>query len=215
MTGVRLLKLGLFSGSVSATGNMIAQYLDLWSGSRKHAKKELPETKKGFAMAGFDPVQTLRFFVYGFLFTQISYRWHVFLNGRFPVAAAATPSTSQVAQPASIKPTTGKAAMVLKRVAFDQIIFAPFASGMFVVGMGILEGQGPEKLLERIQLQYTKILIAGYAVWPAAQLINFSLIPLAYRVPFGSIVSLFWNTYLSWENAHAKRKQAIMDAEKS
>ncbi|KAJ2846994.1 hypothetical protein IWW36_004082, partial [Coemansia brasiliensis] len=53
--------------------------------------------------------------------------------------------------------------------------------------MGMLEGLGMEKLGERVRLQYPQVLLAGYLVWPAAQLINFSLVPLTYRVQFGSL----------------------------
>ncbi|ORX73823.1 hypothetical protein DL89DRAFT_319532 [Linderina pennispora] len=153
-TRAQLLKLALFSGSVSASGNTIAQP----SGSLS----------------------------YGLAFAPVSYRWHALLNKRFPLEGATT--------------AKAKATMVMKRMAIDQTLFAPLATGSFVVCMGLLEGLTPTELAERVKVQYPRVLVAGYVLWPAAQLINFSVIPLAYRVPFGSTVSLFWNTYLGWSN---------------
>ena len=42
------------------------------------------------------------------------------------------------------------------------------------------------------------MLLGFYKLWPAAQLVNFYVIPLKFRVNFSNIVSLFWNTYVSW-----------------
>ncbi|KAI9477380.1 hypothetical protein BX667DRAFT_506523 [Coemansia mojavensis] len=188
----RLAALSLFSGSVSATGNIIAQYLDTWSSGSN-------QTETTF-FSKYDPLKTARFFVYGVCFAPVSYRWHAFLNHRFPLEALAKASAAAK----SGQSLSGKAAAVFKRISVDQIVFAPLASGAFVVGMGVLEGLNMEKLRERVRLQYPQVLLAGYLVWPAAQLINFSLVPLMYRVQFGSLVGLFWNTYLSWSSAHIK-----------
>ncbi|KAJ1734606.1 hypothetical protein LPJ61_000988 [Coemansia biformis] len=179
----RLAALALFSGSVSATGDAIAQGLDAWA-------------RDGAAQRGdYDRTRTLRYFVYGAAFAPISVRWHAFLNARFPLQAPAT----------AARPLRSTAAAVLKRIVADQAAFAPFACGAFVVGMGALEGLGLGELLERMRERYPRILLAGYCVWPAAQLVNFSVVPLAYRVPFGSTVGLFWNTYLSWTSARLER----------
>ncbi|KAJ2515424.1 hypothetical protein H4217_005178 [Coemansia sp. RSA 1939] len=220
MTAKRVIKLALFSGSVFATGDTIAQHLDLWSsGLQSDRDKTTTEDRSGFGsnaakgdISGYNPAQTLRFFVYGCMFAPVSYKWHAFLNTRFPLIKP----TTEVEKLFSLRHVaSSRVGTVLKRVAVDQIVFAPLATGAFIVGMGVLEGQGPDALLERIRLQYPKFLLAGYVVWPAAQLVNFSLVPLAYRVPFGSVVSLFWNTYLSWENARTRRQQMALHGSQS
>ncbi|KAJ1957888.1 hypothetical protein EC988_000601 [Linderina pennispora] len=189
-TRAQLLKLALFSGSVSASGNTIAQYLSQDRPQKDHS----PHSKPWPLIANYSPVQTLRFFAYGLAFAPVSYRWHALLNKRFPLEGATT--------------AKAKATMVMKRMAIDQTLFAPLATGSFVVGMGLLEGLTPTELVERVKVQYPRVLVAGYVLWPAAQLINFSVIPLAYRVPFGSTVSLFWNTYLGWSNNKLSREMA-------
>ena len=43
----------------------------------------------------------------------------------------------------------------------------------------------------------TKPTQANYKLWPLANAINFSLVPLKLRVLFANVVSVFWNMYLS------------------
>ncbi|KAJ1888918.1 hypothetical protein LPJ66_008320 [Kickxella alabastrina] len=202
-TPTQLLKLALFSGGVSATGNTIAQYL-----VSRTPESTQSASKNSSLIPGYEPVQALRFFAYGAAFTPFSYRWHAFLNWRFPIGSTIkTAASKKLGESDVVQSAAQRVGMVLKRVAIDQAVFAPLATGAFVFGMGALEGLGPSELLERGRTQYMDILLVSYALWPAAQLINFSAIPLAYRVPFGSTVSLFWNTYLGWSSWKAKQSQ--------
>jgi hypothetical protein len=41
------------------------------------------------------------------------------------------------------------------------------------------------------------VLITQYKVWPAVNLINFNLVPERFRAVVSSVVSLFWNCYLT------------------
>ncbi|KAJ2004539.1 hypothetical protein GGI04_002572 [Coemansia thaxteri] len=207
----QLAKLALFSGSTAATGSIIAQYF---------ASKTGRATSSGFdssqahginePVSGFDRLQVLRFFAYGVAFAPITYRWHVFLNAKFPVNALASKPLAHGA--ASRLHLSDNARAVLKRTVVDQTVFAPLGTGAFVVGMGVLEGQRFSEISERLRVQYPTILLAGYVLWPAAQLINFSLVPLVYRVPFSNVVGLFWNTYLGWSSNRMKREQLLREA---
>jgi protein Mpv17 len=40
-------------------------------------------------------------------------------------------------------------------------------------------------------------LLANYMVWPAAHLINFSLVPLDLRILYVNVIAIFWTVYLS------------------
>ncbi|KAJ2737221.1 hypothetical protein IW152_000242 [Coemansia sp. BCRC 34962] len=199
-----------------ATGNVIAQSLRLWS-EQAFPVAGIDSTVAGHKVpaSSYDPLQTLRFFVYGVAFSPVSYRWHAFLNARFPVGDVIAGSPKEIATAPSKAVLLHSARAVLKRLAVDQAVFAPIATLSFVGGMGMMEGLGPTELAERFRIQYPAVLMAGYALWPAAQLVNFSIVPLAYRVPFSSVVGLMWHTYLSWTSARLKTKSAPSKTEQA
>lgn len=41
-------------------------------------------------------------------------------------------------------------------------------------------------------------MITNYKIWPLAQVINFTFVPIQHRVGFVQLVAIFWNAYLSW-----------------
>lgn len=44
---------------------------------------------------------------------------------------------------------------------------------------------------------YRPALISNWQVWPLIQMVNFSLVPLRFRVPFTSMCGIGWTLYLS------------------
>ncbi|XP_037272506.2 mitochondrial inner membrane protein Mpv17 [Rhipicephalus microplus] len=93
----------------------------------------------------------------------------------------------------------GGRAMVIKKVFLDQAVFTPVFLPSFLVTLGALQQRSWDSIKDTLRADYLPILKANYMLWPAAQLINFSLVPLNYRVPFASCVALVWNTYLAWK----------------
>lgn len=53
----------------------------------------------------------------------------------------------------------------------------------------------------------------GWAFWPAANLVNFVLVPPTHRVLFANAAGLFWNAVLSWENSTKGRVAAAVGGE--
>lgn len=68
-----------------------------------------------------------------------------------------------------------------------------------MTAFGIVERNNLQSIQENIKKHYMDILRVNYSLWPAVQLINFTLIPLQRQVLFAQTVALFWNTYLSWK----------------
>ncbi|KAH6950391.1 hypothetical protein BKA56DRAFT_682550 [Ilyonectria sp. MPI-CAGE-AT-0026] len=90
-----------------------------------------------------------------------------------------------------------KTAQTVRRVACDQLIFAPTFTGVFLTSMAVLEGVHPvEKLSER----YLDALKANYLIWPAVQFFNFKLIPVQYQLLVVNLTSIGWNAFLSLLN---------------
>ena len=48
------------------------------------------------------------------------------------------------------------------------------------------------------------LMCAGWKLWPMVSIVNFTLVPLEYRIVVGSTVGLFWGVYLSLMSSSAK-----------
>lgn len=126
-----------------------------------------------------DAARTARMALYGgTVFGPAATTWYRFLQTKVVLS---TPRRTMLAQ-----------------VACDQGLFAPVFIGIFLSSMAALEGSWPRENLER---NYRTALTTNYAVWPAVQMVNFSLVPLHHRVLFVNVVSIGWNSYLSYLNS--------------
>ncbi|OAA53318.1 Mpv17/PMP22 [Cordyceps fumosorosea ARSEF 2679] len=130
----------------------------------------------------FDFERLTRFMGYGFCVAPIQFRWFKLLERLFPMSKTST---------------FGPA---LKRVAFDQIVFAPFGVALFFTAMTVAEGGGRRAVSNKLRDMYVPTLKANYVVWPAVQLVNFRLMPVQYQLPFVSTVGIAWTAYLSLTN---------------
>jgi len=129
--------------------------------------------------------RTLRFAAYGFLIAPVQYKWFGLLGKVFPV------------------PTNGAGATtaVLKRVAADQLVFAPISLSVFFTYITVTEGGGKRAVIKKLQDLYIPSLKANYLLWPLVQIINFRLMPLQFQLPFVSTIGIGWTAYLSLANA--------------
>jgi hypothetical protein len=129
----------------------------------------------------FDFERLTRFMSYGFLMAPIQHKWFGFLTRTFPI--------------------TKTSAMVpaLKRMALDQLMFAPvgmsnsgfaqesllmISSGLacFFTFMTVAEGGGKRAVARKFQDIYIPSLKANYLVWPAVQIINFRVVPIQLQI---------------------------------
>ncbi|TFK35307.1 hypothetical protein BDQ12DRAFT_655678 [Crucibulum laeve] len=101
---------------------------------------------------------------------------------------------------------------LIYRVWLDQAILTPGAVAAFYTSMAVLEGK-PKEAWPRIQNAYVPTLVRNWGVFIPTQIINFSLVPPHLRLVVVSIVSLFWNTYLSAANAAAQKAKGIEQIE--
>ncbi|XP_067636100.1 mpv17-like protein [Eurosta solidaginis] len=85
----------------------------------------------------------------------------------------------------------------LKKMALDQFAFAPGFVASLIGIFGLMNGDSTKTVQKRLKKDYLDILIKNYMLWPPAQMINFSLVPIQYQVFFAQVVAVIWNTYLS------------------
>jgi len=153
---------------------------------------ELGDTKKQYSPEEFDTLRgpppfdferLTRFMAYGFLMAPVQHKWFGFLSSTFPLTKMAGTTAA------------------LKRVAFDQLLFAPVGLACFFTFMTIAEGGGKRAVTKKFQDVYVPALKANYLVWPAVQMLNFRIIPLQFQIPFVSTIGIAWTAYLSLSNS--------------
>jgi len=135
----------------------------------------------------FDGERLFRFVLYGFGVGAVQFKWYQILDKAIPV----------------IK---GSLIPPLKRVAMDQLGFAPVSLGVFYGYMSLMEGKNLRETKYKIQQLYWPTLKANWILWPAVQALNFSIVPLKFQVPLVSSVNIAWTCYLSTMNSAAPAK---------
>lgn len=83
-----------------------------------------------------------------------------------------------------------------KKMATDQVAFAPFFNAAFILGVGTLEGDA--NVVANLKATYFSSMKANYAIWPIAQSINFGLVPKEFQILFVNTVGLVWNVILTY-----------------
>lgn len=131
----------------------------------------------------FDFERITRYMSYAFLMTPVQFKWFGFLTRLFPI------TTQSATVPA------------LERVAFDQLLFAPFGLSCFFTFMTVAEGGGKRHIVKKFQDVFIPTLRANYVLWPAVQILNFRVVPLQFQIPFVSTVGIAWTAYLSLTNS--------------
>ena len=118
---------------------------------------------------------------------------------------------------------------VAKKLVLDQVIYAPFmlvvvlayTSTMKEINSSTTSGTNHERVLsikrdlsENLQEKGWEIFLTDCCVWPWASLFNFMYIPMRHMVLYYSVISVGWNTYLSytsWKVLESKESKENKD----
>ncbi|KAF8529852.1 hypothetical protein JB92DRAFT_2782666 [Gautieria morchelliformis] len=88
------------------------------------------------------------------------------------------------------------------RVGLDQVVLSPVAVVFFFSSMTFIEGKGIEEAKKRVSAAYFPTLLRNWGVFLPTQIVNFAIVPAHLRFGVVGVVSLFWNSYLSYANAN-------------
>lgn len=170
-----LLTKSLTSSGIMTVSDAMCQ--KLVSSVQQREKK--PEEKEAFVL---DNTRILQVAVTGFVWSgPITHIWYAILEKIVQIQ----------------EPILG----LIARIFLDAIIFSPVTvSGYFTV-RSILEGTGFKGSKEKLETRLVSTVIGAWKFWPAANIINFGLVPLQLRVLYVNVLSLFWTGYLSFVNA--------------
>ncbi|KAJ9213396.1 hypothetical protein DTO166G4_5022 [Paecilomyces variotii] len=135
----------------------------------------------------FDFERLTRFMAFGFFMAPLQFQWFKFLSRAFPLTKESA------------------TAPALKRVAADQLMFAPFGLVAFFTFMTFAEGGGRQDLVRKFRDVYIPTLKANFVLWPAVQILNFRVVPIQFQIPFVSSVGIAWTAYLSLTNSSEEK----------
>jgi protein Mpv17 len=83
-------------------------------------------------------------------------------------------------------------------MVIDQTFFSTTYLSIFLYTLTWIEKGDRSTSAQTVKDKLYPTLLANWKIWPAAQLINFYLVPVPYRVLWANFVGLFWNVILSY-----------------
>lgn len=87
---------------------------------------------------------------------------------------------------------------VLIKLFIDQFIYTIPSLLCFYVIMGKLEQKPWPEIKDEVRMKYIPTYVTACLFWPAAQAVNFSLVPPVHRILYISTANFVWLVFLSY-----------------
>ncbi|KAN0065875.1 hypothetical protein ACQY0O_001006 [Thecaphora frezii] len=171
------LTLAVTNGFLGLVADSVAQSFERLS----HRQNQTRLASSDPQQPSWDWARNARFLVFNASVAPLMAEWNRFLEFRFPLRPALVGSAAKEAGKVSAK-------ALAKRVAFDQIVFAPFGLALFVGAMGFMERgswQGTKEKYSEVRLilptrptPVHPLLRSTHAIPPATGRNRISYLPL-------------------------------------
>lgn len=86
--------------------------------------------------------------------------------------------------------TACSARAVVAKMALDQLFWTPIALVLFFACFTLLEGRSMAYLRSQLRAKFLPTLVKGFALWPAAHLVNFRYVPNGMRILYVNMVQV-------------------------
>ena len=106
--------------------------------------------------------------------------------------------TTSIFSSAALKPYSGPIPKMICGVFLDQTAFAASFLVCFFVIMDYVDNGNFKNSRNNLREKFWPTMVMNWKIWPAAQVINLSVVPIPYRVLYANAIGLFWNCYLSY-----------------
>jgi protein Mpv17 len=148
------------------------------------------EKYNGVTYTGYDWKRTAKMSSFGlFVVGPLLHQWYKLLHR----------ITAKSILPGGVEPSKfSQIYSGMKQVLIDQTVFAGPSLALFFIYMNLIEGKDWTEVYNKMSNVFWDTLIMNWKVWPAVQFINFTFVPLAFRVLVVNAVSILWNAYLSF-----------------
>jgi len=212
----------LTTGVCYASGDLLAQYIEMKQGKR----------------TTYDTLRTCVFGVFGTVFAGPIYcawfrkidkmpslidrvvRWNqkrlITRNAFKDVTLGDKPVTIRLE--AIEKPIIRSKTVLVCKVYADQFIFSVLYPIFFMVASGVMLDMARDtwppsddekketitllqsftKAVDNVKNKFVKIYVMDCALWPLVQMANFAFIPTAYQAVFVNAINVGWNAFLSY-----------------
>ena len=87
---------------------------------------------------------------------------------------------------------------VLLKLFIDQVVYTIPSLLLFYCIMGKLEHKRWPEIKDEIEMKYVPTYVTACLFWPAAQAVNFSVVPAAHRILYISTANFVWLVFLSY-----------------
>ncbi|RLN20223.1 hypothetical protein BBI17_001992 [Phytophthora kernoviae] len=129
------------------------------------------------ALVSASTAQTMRMMIWGgVLFAPIAHTWVNFIERTVG--------------------SSGKV-VVVKKMLLDMFVLAPSINTLFFTSTQMMVGKSPSQGFDFAMERLPQTLKANYMIWPPANIVNYSFVPLQYRILFINCVNIVWTTVLS------------------
>ncbi|KAG1691444.1 hypothetical protein DVH05_026934 [Phytophthora capsici] len=88
-------------------------------------------------------------------------------------------------------------AVIVKKIAADQLIFSPPLSLVFFTYAGVSDGKPVRETVASAVTKLPPTLAVNWTVWPLVHVCTFGFVPLQYRILFINVVNIGWSAFLS------------------